>query len=104
MLRTISEGQFFFKEDKELFGYFKVGSSFVGVKGKADSEVPALTINPAKYTYKNIAEDFRGPFWASVGPEDAFIVLLDHPDTTINGRLERRIDKEIEVRGTFIKD
>ena len=84
-------------------GYVKVGSSFIGVQGKADDDVPNLTINPAKYTYNKI-EEFRGPFWASVGPEDAFIVLLDHPDTTINGRLEKRIDKEIEVRGTFIKD
>jgi hypothetical protein len=103
VLRTISKGQFFFKEDKDLFGYFKVGSSFVGVKGKANSDVPALTINPAKYTYDKI-EDFRGPFWASVGPKDAFIVLLDHPEATINGPLEKAIDKEIEVRGTFTQD
>ena len=84
-------------------GYVKVGSSFIGVQGKADDDVPNLTINPAKYTYNKI-EEFRGPFWASVGPKDAFIVLLDHPEVTINGPLKKAIDKEIIVRGSFTKD
>ena len=69
----------------------------------ADDDVPILTINPAKYTYDKI-KDFEGPFWASVGPKDAFIALLDHPEATISGPLDKAIEKEIIVRGKFIQD
>ena len=83
-----------------IFLDFRVGPDHIQVEGKADGDIPILTIKLATYTYHKI-DDFRGPFDAIIGPKKAFITFADHFDAVITGTLDNAIGREVEVTGTF---